>query len=159
MKLSLAKLCPTIQVAKYLAWENFMCLFFKSSQSCTTILSHIKVGYKTRRLGEGEKVRDECHIIWSNYTQSLTSICLTYECPCICKSVLQGGSAEFSLCCSPPFCLIHRSAFFQSVAGYICLALHCGPCLHPGQGFNTCDPLRSRKENRKFKEKKNINFM
>lgn len=102
MKLSLAKLGPTIQVAEYLAWEHFMHLFFNSSQSCTTILSHIKVGYKTRRLGEGKKVRDECHIIWSNYIQSLTSICLTYECPCIYKWVLQGGSAKASLCCTPP---------------------------------------------------------
>lgn len=72
-----------------------MHLFFNSSHSCTTILPYIKGGYKTRRHGEGKKVRDECHIIRSNYTQSLTCICLTYECPCSYKQVAQRGSAEF----------------------------------------------------------------
>lgn len=125
MKLSLAKLCPTIQVAEYLAWENFMHLFFNSSQSCTTILSHIKVGYKTRRLGEGKKVRDECHIIWSNYIQSLTSICPTYECPCIYQWVLQGGSAKVSLCCTPPSLSDSQISHFPGCSRLYLAFSHC----------------------------------
>lgn len=159
MKLSLAKLCPTIQVAEYLAWENFMHLFFNSSQSCTTILSHIKVGYKTRRLGEGKKVRDECHIIWSNYIQSLTSICLTYECPCIYKWVLQGGSAKVSLCCTPPSLSDSQISHFPSCSRLYLSFSCCCPIFILDKFLNTWDTPRNRREDRNFKEKENINVM
>lgn len=94
-----------------------MRLFFNSSHSCTTILSYIKGGYKIRRLCERKKVRDECHIIWSNYTQPLTCICLTYECPCSYKWVSERRSAESSLpLITFPFCLVHRLSTFRAVA-------------------------------------------